>query len=139
MKTKYVFALGALVTCLLIGSAAQAEPFQGSSENRAIDNRTVPNGNDVPVITLPSGAVVSPGGELISPQSATKLVPVTTDKEPVTFPYVFCLSATAIGGLGALVWRRKRKNERRKKTMTRRISQSELEMAMYRLYGERGR
>jgi hypothetical protein len=132
MKTKYVFALGTLLTCLLVGSAAQAQPFQGSSESKAIDNRSVPREN-VPVFTLPSGAIVSPSGEF---QSTTNLVPITKDKEqPVIFPYVFCLFATAVGGLGALVWWRKRKNERRKKTMTRRMSEIEPEMSMDRLYG----
>ena len=139
MKTKYVFALGALLTCLLVGSAAQAQPFQGSSESKAIDNRSVPRENVAPVFTLPSGATVSPSGEAIGLQSKTNLLPVMTDEKPVTFPYVFCLFATAVGGLGALVWWRKRKNERRKKTVTRRMSEIELEMSMDRLYGGRGR
>jgi hypothetical protein len=133
MKTKYVFALSALLTCLLV-SAAQAE-----SENKAIDNRSAPHENVAPVFTLPSGATVSPSGEVIGFQSKTNLVPVMTDEKPVTFPYVFCLFATAIGGLGALVWWRKRKNERRKKTVTRRMSEIEPEMSMDRLYGGRGR
>ena len=31
MKTKYVFALGALLTCLLVRLAAQAEPFRSEA------------------------------------------------------------------------------------------------------------
>jgi len=136
MKTKYVFALGALLTCLLVRSAAHAEPF----ESKAVDNRSIPDENVVPVFTLPSGAIVSPSGELIGFQPKTNLVPVMTDQNPVTFPYAFCLFATTIGGLGTLVWWRKRKNERQKKTMTRPISEIELlEMSMDRLYEGRGR
>jgi len=136
MKTKYVFALGALLTCLLVRSAAQAEPF----ESKAIDSRSVSHENVVPVFTLPTGAIVSPSGELVGFQPRTNLVPVMADQNPVTFPNVFCLFAIAIGGLGTLVWWRKRKNERRKKTMTRQISEIELlEMSMDRLYGGHGR
>jgi len=136
MKTKYVFALGALLTCLLVRLAAQAEPFR----SEAIDTRSIPHENVAPVFTLPSGAIVSPSGELIGFQSKTNLVPVMTDQNPVTFPYVFCLFATATGGLGALIWWRKRKNESRKKPMTRRTSEIELlEMSIDRFYGGPGR
>ena len=72
MKTKYVFALGALLTCLLVRSAAQAEPF----ESKAIDSRSVSHENVVPVFTLPTGAIVSPSGELVGFQPRTNLVPV---------------------------------------------------------------
>ena len=184
MKTKSVFALAALLWCLIIGSA-QAEPVQSSSENKAIDNRSVPDENgapaftvpsgaiappselsvptttkpaenvapgvrprssplardlnggvqrptkpdDVPLVTkLPGGAVVAPSGELLGAQNATNSTLVTTISEPATpvtpawFPSVVFVSASAIGGLIALVWWRMRKNKKHKKFIQRQSS-----------------
>ena len=182
MKIEYVFALATLLCCLIIGSA-QAEPVQASSESKAVDNRSVPDGapaytvpsgaivppselsttkpvekgapgitlpsgpmatdliggvqsptkpDDVPLVTtLPDGAIVAPGGELLGAQNATKSTPVTTVDEPARFPSVVFVSATAIGGLTALVWWRKRKNKKHKKSIRRQSS--------YHLYERQGR
>ena len=76
MKTEYVFALAALLWCLIVGSA-QAEPVQASSESKAIDNRSVPD--VAPAFTVPSGAIVPP-----SELSTTK--PVENGAPGVTLP-----------------------------------------------------
>jgi hypothetical protein len=78
------------------------------------------NPDDVALVTkLPGGAIVAPSGELLGAQNATNSTPVTTINKPETFPSVFFLSATAIGALTALVWWRKRKNKRHKKSIRR--------------------
>jgi hypothetical protein len=187
MKAEYVLVLSALLWCLLVGSPL-AEPLQGSSENKAIDNRIIPDEKAAPVVTvpfgaivppsessiqnttksnenddtaftlpsgpkaseliggvrdptklddqnvplvikLPGGAIVSPSGELVNAQNATNSTPVTTNNEPTTFASVFFLSTTAIGALTALVWWRKRKTKRQKKSIRRQSS--------YDLYGRR--
>ena len=88
--------------------------------------------DDVPLVTtLPDGAIVAPGGELLGAQNATKSTPVTTINEPARFPSVVFVSATAIGGLTALVWWRKRKKKKHKKSIRRQSS--------YHLYERRGR
>ena len=88
--------------------------------------------DDVPLVTtLPDGAIVAPGGELLGAQNATKSTPVTTVDEPARFPSVVFVSATAIGGLTALVWWRKRKKKKHKKSIRRQSS--------YHLYERRGR
>ena len=70
MKTEYVFALAALLWCCLIISSAQAEPLQGSSESKAIDNRSVTDEKGAPVFTVPSDATVPPSE--LSVQKTTK-------------------------------------------------------------------
>ena len=76
MKTEYVFTLAALLCCLII-SSAQTEPVQASSESKAVDNRSVPDG--APAYTVPSGAIVPP-----SELSTTK--PVEKGAPGVTLP-----------------------------------------------------
>ena len=78
MKTEYVFALAALLCCLII-SSAQTEPVQASSESKAVDNRSVPDENVAPTFTVPSGAIVPP-----SELSTTK--PVENGAPGVTLP-----------------------------------------------------
>jgi hypothetical protein len=68
MKTEYVFALAALLSCVEIGSA-QAQPVQAGSESKAIDNRNVSDENGASAFTAPSGAIVTPS-ELSTQKSA---------------------------------------------------------------------
>jgi hypothetical protein len=176
MNREYVLALAALLGYLII--SAQAEPLQGSSGSKAVDNRSVPDATAAPVVTVPSGAmvspsdssvqkatkshhndspdfslpsgpkasdlfdavrsptnpdnrnvplviklptgaVVSPSGELIDVQNATNSTPVTTNNEPAAFPSLFFLSVTAIGALTGLVWWRTRKNKGHKQSIRR--------------------
>ena len=70
MKTESVYAQAALLWCCLIISSAQADPLQGSSESKAIDNRSVMDEKGAPVLTVPSDATV-PRSEL-SVQKTTK-------------------------------------------------------------------
>jgi len=171
MRTEYVSALAALLWCLIINSAAQAESPQinvvpystplpsdslvgtlsdgpkNSSGNKTVPSTEIPQGvksraesresvavknaTAAPVFMLPSGAIVTPSGELIGVQNATNSTPITTDSGLATFPSLFFLFATAIGAPTALVWWRKRKNKSRKNSIRRLAREIEHEWSKY--------
>ena len=76
MNTEYVFALAAVLCCLII-SSAQAEPVQASLESKAVDNRSVSDENVAPAFTIPSDPIVPPR-ELSTAKPAENAAPGVT-------------------------------------------------------------
>src|SRR5262245_34694953 len=87
-KTEYVFALAALLECLIF-SSAQAGSLQGSFESEAVDTQSAVDRNVAPLYNIPSPSEyigvhtpTNPDENVPSVRSPSELIGVQTPTNP---------------------------------------------------------